>query len=175
MEGAKELAKAEVLEVPTRWVLPVRNVTRAECLKELRTLGEHFQKGLEGLGSLYLRITDHIRHYELTAEEVRATFKPVGFQDSRISELLRVATAPETIYREYSARLVGFRIALKKTRMFYMVGRNQPRYRRRQLQRAAVRLVKRLRENNLSEWQFNYGGLQIVAHDELNITYIVRL
>jgi hypothetical protein len=64
---------------------------------------------------------------------------------------------------------------LPNNKGFYMVGRNKPRYRKRQLQRTAIRLVKRLRENNLSEWQFNYGGITIVAHDKLNITYIVRV
>jgi len=149
-----ELAPAIEVKLPSRHWLPERADSKRSALVTLCELGTVFKKGAEALGGLYLRICDTVRKYELTPEEVRFTLSAVGWSKVRISEVMRVAYAPQKVYNEFSARLIGFKVALSKTRLYYMAGRGKLRYKRRQLQRAAVRLVKRLEENGLREWSF---------------------
>ena len=159
------------VRIPSRHWLPDRTQTRREVLVTLCNLGATFKKGSEALGGLYLRICDHIRQYEITPEEARFTLASVGFDKVRASEVIRVAYAPAKVYNEFSARLIGFKVALSKTRLYYMAGRGKQRYKRRQLQRAGVRLVKRLEENGLNEWSFAHRKFTITGLRE-NVCYI---
>jgi len=163
-----------IIKVPSRWWLSERTDTHPDALARLGELGTIFQKGTEALGGLYLRICDHIRVYKITPDDARATLSKVGFRRQRISEVLRVASAPANIYNEYKARLTSFRIALTKTRMYYMVAKNKPRYRQRQLQRAGIRLVKRMKENGLREWSITHDGFR-VSGQTVSVCYIQLL
>lgn len=158
----KDLAPPIELKIPSAHWLPDRaSDDRRDVLRQLCELGAIFKKGSEALGGLYLRICSHIRHYEITPEESKFVLASVGFSKVRISEVLRVAYCPPKLYNEFSARVIGFRVCLKKTRLYYMAGRNKVRYKRRQLQRAGVRLVKRLEENGLDEWSLSHRGFEI--------------
>ncbi len=166
-----ELAPPIEVKIPSRHWLPEKTDSRREVLVTLCNLGTLFQKGSEALGGLHLRICDTVRQHELTPEEVRFTLLAVGWGKVRISEVMRVAYAPHKVYNEFSARLIGFKVALSKTRLYYMAGRGKLRYKRRKLQRAAVRLVKRLEENGLREWSFSFREWRITGQLE-SVCYI---
>jgi hypothetical protein len=133
-----ELAAHRILTIPTRYVIR-KNATRHECLAELTRLGAIFANGAEALGSLYLRITDLIRNERLTDAEVRDSLCD-HFPPSRISELLRVATAPDHIYCNYKLRVSGFRATLERTRMYAQLPADSRLVERKKV-RAAARLA----------------------------------
>lgn len=159
----KDLAPEIELSIPSLHWLPEASDSHADVLDRLARLGTIFKTGSEALGGLYLRICEHIRHYRITPEEARVTLCNCGFSKVRVSEVLRVAYCPPNLYNEFRARVIGFRVCLKKTRLYYMAGRHKTRYKRRQLQRAGVRLAKRLEENGLDEWSLTHSGFEITG------------
>lgn len=165
------LAPDITVNIPSVHWLPQPADTHREALVTLCNLGTVFKTGSEALGGLYLRICDTVRKYELVPEEVRFTLLAVGWSKVRISEVIRVAYSPPAVYHEFSARLIGFKVALSRTRLYYMAGRGKKRYKRRQLQRAGVRLVKRLEENGLNEWSFAHRKFTITGLREI-VCYI---
>jgi len=133
-----ELAQPIQLTIPSRFCMADKNASRAEIIKDLKRLGETFTEGMQAMAGLYLRMTDTIRENNLSDEEVRAALGGY-FPPSRISELIRVASAPKEIYSAYSSRLIGFRATLEKVRMYRVPICEE--LSNRKLRRAAARLV----------------------------------
>lgn len=125
------------ISIPSRWTF--QHFTHIEALHEVDRLAGIVAAGVEALHGLYLRITDLIRENELTDEEVKQTLAS-HFPQPRISELIRVAHAPPEVYRRYACHFFGFKAALQECRG-YRVNRTEI-LRRRQVRRAAERLVK---------------------------------
>ena len=158
------------LQVPGRWFRHVRGQAREVSLEQLRDLGRLFIKSAVAVGDLYLRMCDHIRAYDLDPDEVASALKDAGFPPSRISEIRRVAFAPENLYREFMTKGYGFRVALTKTRMYYEVRRGDKRTKRRKLRRASARVFRLLRELGESVWEYRAKNYSLRAVAELNIT-----
>lgn len=169
-----ELASPITLTLPTRWYLPEKGMTRASAIVQLRELGEQFVKGSQALGGLYLRITDHVRHHELDPEEVRPVLRQAGFPVARISEVLRVAGAPEPIYAEYSTSRIGFRVALAKTRLYHLAQGTRLPYKRRQARRMSARLIRQVMAIGVEAWRDRLKGWRLQVVSEVKITNIVR-
>ncbi|MCZ7640564.1 MAG: hypothetical protein M5U12_33605 [Verrucomicrobia bacterium] len=149
--------------------VPAGRLSHSEALAKVREVAGLFERGGEAVTGLYLGLCDLIRTHELEAAEVRPVLLAAGWSKSRASEVLRVAGAPESVWREYSARLVGFKVALQRTRLYRMVGRGSQRYRERMARRAGVRLVQRLDGLPVVEWQLEFGRWRVAAQ-QLNIT-----
>lgn len=152
------------LELPGRWFMPSRTQSRETSLKQLRQLGELFVRGAMAVGNLYLRICDHIRAYDIDPAEVSQALSQAGFPESRISEVKRVAYAPQEIYMEYSAGRYGFRVALEKSRLYYAAHRTKPQAKRRQLRKAAGRLIKlaSVMHSGPDGWEYELNGYKLV-------------
>ncbi len=167
-----ELTPPETVEFPGRYWLPDPATTRPEALAQLRSLAATFEKGSVALGGLYLRICDHIRKFGITPPEARKELAAAGYPAPKISELIKVANAPEAVYHEYHSRNVGFRATLRKTRLYYMAGRHRKQYKQRLLQRASLRLCLRMAEVGVREHRFAHGDYRLEARREA-VCYIL--
>ena len=102
-----ELAPEKTLVIPARWSISDTKASRPAVLADVRKMGETLNRGAEAICGLYLRLCDTIRDHNLTRDEVRAALSK-ALPEPRISELLRVANAPDGVYMRYRVGLVGF-------------------------------------------------------------------
>lgn len=165
-----EMVRPVALTLPGRYFHRARGQSREKSLLELRELGELFIKSAVAVTDLYLRICLHIRSYDLDRDEVTPVLKQCGFPASRISELCRVAFAPENIFREFSATHIGFRVALLKTRMYYDVRRRDRKVKRRKVRRASARLLKLLKDLGEPAWEYRDKNYALSVVSQCNIT-----
>ncbi len=166
LHSVKESDKKLVtLQIPGRWFQLNRELPHEIAVKQLFELGEMFMRGAMAVGNLYMRICDHIRMYEIDPLEVSQALTKAGFPDSRISEIKRVAYAPQDVYLEYSAGQYGFRVALAKSRLFYAAQRTKAHAKRRQLRKAAGRLIKlaSAMHSGPDGWEYELGGYRLVV------------
>jgi len=142
------------LKLPGRWFQRSRSQSRETSIEQLRDLGRLFIRSALAVGDLYLRICDHIRAYDLDPDEVAQALRDASFPPSRISEIRRVAFAPDNLYREFMAQGLGFRVALEKTRMYYAVRRGERRSKRRKLRRASMRVLELVKDLGEGSWEY---------------------
>jgi hypothetical protein len=171
---AVELVPPVAVTLPGRYFHHARGQARSVSITQLRELGELFIKSAVAVTDLYLRICLHIRVYALDRDEVAPVLKGCGFPSSRVSELFRVAYAPENIFREFSATHIGFRVALVKTRMYYEVRRRDAGVRRRKVRRASARLLRLVADLGESTWEYRAKNYRLLVVAEQRITNIVR-
>jgi len=162
--------EVEEFALPGRWLTPVKGQARAESLEQLKELGRLFLKSACAVSGLYLRICSHIRAYELDVDEVSEALKEAGFPPPRVSEIRRVAFAPEWLYREFMADAVGFRVALRKTRMYYAVRRTDKSVRRRKLRRALARVSRLLADLGEKVFEYRAKNCVLLVSVQVNIT-----
>jgi len=165
-----ELVPPVHLTLPGRFFHHVRGQAREVSVAQLRQLGELFLTASVAVTDLYLRLCSHIRAYDLDPDEVAVALREAGFPASRISELCRVAFAPDNIWREFSATHIGFRVALTKTRMYYENRRGDRRTKRRKLRRASARVIRLLRDLGETGWEYRAKNYQLWVRDGLNTT-----
>lgn len=132
-----ELAPERIISVPSRWALLPQD--RALSIAEVQRLGDIINRGAEALCSCYMRMCDLIRDRELTDDEVRGALS-ASFPPPRISEILRVAKAPDSVYKRYRAGFFGFKAALAECRAYNVLP--ETRLAQARIRRAAERLVK---------------------------------
>lgn len=130
-----ELAEYAVI-VPSRWA--IMPLDHAGALRELDRLAGVLVEGAEALGGLYMRICDTMREHQLTDTEIRSVLER-HFPPPRVSEFIRIARAPEEVYRRYRGGFVGFRAALAECRGYHVHGDGW--LTQRKIRRAAERLV----------------------------------
>jgi len=65
----------------------------------------------------YYDLIMDIRKFKIEPSLVRVELGKLGFKKSRISELNRICAAPEKVFRDYEAKLVGFDRALELARI----------------------------------------------------------
>lgn len=122
---------------PSRWQLD-RGKGVAAVRQEIADLAEIINRGTEAITGCYMRICDLIRSRGLTEAEVRDILSP-HFPPPRISEILRVANAPEQVYLRYSTGFFGFKAALRVCRGYRVTP--AARLLRVRARRAAERLI----------------------------------
>jgi len=150
--------------VPGRYFELQRSATREWMREELTRLGKVFCECERAGVDVYFRMVSHARSYELDPEEIHDALTLAGFGASRVSEFKRLAFAPDAVWHEYSGGRMGFKTALRKTRMFYQVQRFKEGRNKRQLRRAAGAVVRWLRALDWREaWTYRLGGWVIVA------------
>lgn len=131
-----ELSGLTVINFPSRWALRGKNARPA--LAELNSLAATIVRGCEAITGVYMRMTDLIRSTGLTDAQVREALEP-HFPPARISEILRVSRAPESVYVRYTAGFFGFKAALRECRGYMVTPSDE--LRRRKIRRTAERLV----------------------------------
>lgn len=131
-----ELAPAITVTIPSRWQIQRR--THAEALEEIRQIGQVIERASQAVCGAYMRICDIIRESKLTEDEVRKQLAE-SFPPSRISEILKVAHAPEHVWAYYKAGTFGFKGALKGARLYGLPRTHH--LTQRQIKRAIERLI----------------------------------
>ena len=169
--GTFDLEPETVFRVPAAKFLPGRNVPRDRVVAELKSLGELYGRGGQAVGSIYKRICEHVRRYDLGASEVRAALRP-QFSSVRVSEILRVSSAAEPLWFDYMAGEVSFRAVLVRTRLSRSVRAKSKGIRWGNCRRAAGRMLKFLEGLGESGWTYRTGGWQVEVV-RVNITNIV--
>lgn len=129
-----ELEPEERISIPGRWAVG----NPADYRAELKRLAVVFAAGTQALGGLYMRICDTIRKSNLTDSEVRSVLES-NLSAARVSELLRVAHAPEEVYIRYTTGFFGFKAALRECRGYVVTPSEE--LRRRKMRRTAERLI----------------------------------
>lgn len=133
----KELTEPKTIECPSRWTL-FGSQTLEQGKTEIQKLAGIIVKGTEALGGVYMRLVDTIRHHGFTDDEVRKMLSR-HFSEPRVSEILRVAKAPEEVYNRYMAGFFGFKAALRECRSYTITPGTE--LIRRKAKRAAIRLI----------------------------------
>ncbi|HMJ90271.1 MAG TPA: hypothetical protein VK530_10665 [Candidatus Acidoferrum sp.] len=159
----REYGPPLTLELPYRWFQPARNQPRAESVAQLTELGKTFVRAAVAVADVYLRICDHIRWYELDPDEVSKALAEAGFPPSRVSEIKRVAYAPDHIWKELQAREIGFRVALQKSRMYYENRKRELPVKRRKLRRACARVLRLLRDLGEDSWEYQHKSFAVIV------------
>jgi hypothetical protein len=172
--GTVELIPSVTLTFPGRLCLAARGQSREASIAQLRELGVLFISGAEAMTDLYLRICAHIRAHDLDPDEISEPLRQAGFSAPRISEIRRVAYAPEHLFREFYATNIGFKMVLAKTRMYEQVRRSDIRVKRRKLRRASARVLRLFREVGQPVWEYRVKNYRLLVSEQLNTTNIVR-
>lgn len=136
--NSRELAPAVTIEIPSRWALPDHNAPRATVLKEVDHLCEKLETGVRALQGLYARVCDVIRTHNLSEKEIRPILAK-HFPPPRVSDILRLARAPEDVYSRYRAGFFGFKAALHQCRLYHITPSKELRIRK--MRRTADRLI----------------------------------
>jgi hypothetical protein len=132
------------LLIPSRFDLERRD--HEQALRELDRLSGILVQGTQALGGLYMRIVTLIRESAMTPAECRKVLEK-HFPESRISEILRVANAPDEIFRRYTAGFFGFRAALKQCRGYQLP--DTAEIQQRKIKRTAARLVRLMNQGEI--------------------------
>lgn len=133
-----ELAPPIELTLPSRWTIK-KSTSPQEDLREIETLSKIIVEAADAVTGVYMRLCDRIRTSTVPEKEIRTALEK-HFPQSRASELMRVARAPEDIYLRYTAGFFGFKAALKHCRLYSITPGDE--LRRRQLMRAAHRILE---------------------------------
>ena len=138
-----ELAPPIELTLPSRWTIK-KSVSPQDELREIENLSRIITESASAVAGVYMRLCDTIRSSAVSEKDIRAPLEK-HFPQSRVSELMRVARAPEDIYARYSAGFFGFKAALKHCRLYSVTPSVE--LKRRQLMRATHRILKLIEPN----------------------------
>jgi len=106
-ESTKSTSQALTLEVVT---------PASEAEGRLRGLArEAIRAASEAMGK-YWELVVYIRENQIPPAAVRKALIAEGFADSRVSEVIKVISAPPKVYEDYKAKVIGFRLALQRSR-----------------------------------------------------------
>lgn len=132
----KELSSPTSVSFPGRWTLG--ELTDEQTVIEIENLSRIIVQGCEAISGVYMRLVGRIRECSLPDWKIR---RELGkhFPQPRVSEIMRVARAPQDVYLKYSAGFFGFKSALKQCR-YYHTSPTQMLL-ERQARRAAERLI----------------------------------
>jgi len=83
---------------------------------EIHTLAEEIIKATGEVAGRYKDLCLYIRNNKVAPKLVSFELGRLGFKRSRISEINRVANAPDKLWHEYEAKIIGFDKALELTR-----------------------------------------------------------
>jgi len=95
--------------------VPVEVESRDE--KEIREIGEAIIRKTGEVAGLYLSLCLNIRANKIGPAIVTRILKELGFHKVRISEINKVANAPDDVFSHYQARAIGFNKALEFARV----------------------------------------------------------
>jgi len=94
---------------------PLQVETQAE--REVRETAEAIIKKTGEVAGLYLSLCLNIRQNKVAPTVVGRILKDLGFHRVRISEINKVANAPDDVFTNYQARAIGFNKALEFARV----------------------------------------------------------
>lgn len=114
-ESNKPAEVTKTIEVPRDAEIQVKKDVKDQRAVEI--LGDAIIKKAGELAGLYLKLCLYIRQEKVAPKLVSYVLARQGFKRSRISEINRVANAPDKVFKEYEAKLIGFDKALEFSRI----------------------------------------------------------
>jgi hypothetical protein len=106
MKTKEQSAKLEILELQTQDVHE----------REIYAQGIAIGRATIATGLLWLNLCKYIRQHNVSPKVVSGQLVPLGFVKTRVSEVNRVANAPDPVWNEYEGRAIGFRATLELVR-----------------------------------------------------------
>jgi len=127
MSGKSKSKKTEGSDLPVQLhpgavVLPPKSddkeLTSAEKAQKvaIQEIGAAIVRGTVEVAVKYRELVGYIREHTVAPKLVTAWLTPLGFARSRISEIKKVADAPDKVYSAFIASEIGFKNALQLTR-----------------------------------------------------------
>lgn len=100
-------------EMETR---PVPADQDAAAAEKLRELARDLQGAMTNTVEKYMAVCQHIRDAQMMPVQVKKELAALGFADSRISEVNRVAQVSDEVWAQYKSRVIGFKMTLELAR-----------------------------------------------------------
>jgi len=94
----------------------VRSVEQEKLVADIAEMGAKIVIATVAAGDMYFRLCEYIRKHSVAKQLVYDSLEPLSFTKPRISEIYRVASASDDVWREFEARKLGFTKALNLTR-----------------------------------------------------------
>lgn len=94
----------------------VQNALAVEQATKITELGKDIIVATGELAGKYLALCMYIRQHKVPEPLVRVNLGQLGFKKSRVSEVLRVASASDKVFRPFEAKMIGFGRALEFAR-----------------------------------------------------------
>lgn len=116
--GAIEQKKPEtgIIPVTTENAPTVFSAVEAAQIDKIREFGERLMGVMVQESTLYLDLCLYIRENKVAPKLVSATLGAQGFHRVRISEINRVANAPDKYFHCFAAKALGFKRVLQLVR-----------------------------------------------------------
>lgn len=97
-------------------VIEAANKAESAQIDKLRELGKAIIVGMGEVAEKYLTLVMFIRNNKVAPKLVSVQLAKLGFKRSRVAELNRIAQASDKVFKQYEAKLIGFRGALDLAR-----------------------------------------------------------
>jgi len=94
----------------------VRSAEQEKLVTDIAEMGAKIVIATVAAGDMYFRLCEYIRKHSVAKQLVYDSLEPLSFTKPRISEIYRVASANDDVWREFEARKLGFTKALNLTR-----------------------------------------------------------
>jgi len=94
----------------------VRSQEQEALVTQIAELGAQIVIAQVAAGDRYFKLCQLVREQSVSKQLLADSLEPLSFTKSRISEIYRVASSPDDIWREFEARRLGFTKALNLTR-----------------------------------------------------------
>jgi len=94
----------------------VGSVAQEKLVADIAEMGAKIVIAPVAAGDMYFRLCEYIRKHSVAKQLVYDSLEPLSFTKPRISEIYRVASASDDVWREFEARKLGFTKALNLTR-----------------------------------------------------------
>lgn len=96
--------------------LAAANPAKVDVLIEFRVRINLVSEAKADLGGKYLKLCEYIRENYLTPEVVRRELDRAGYPKPTIAEICRVSFVSNEIFNDFKNRIIGFKVALKRSR-----------------------------------------------------------
>jgi len=87
---------------------------------KLMELGLAATKAVLEAGRKYFEVAEYVRKNQVPKVRTQESLRAVGFAESRISEIIKVAAAPAAIWQQYAERVIGWQKILSASRLLEM-------------------------------------------------------
>jgi len=94
----------------------VRSNEQEKMVADIAEMGAKIVIAQVAAGDMYFKLCEYVRVNSVSKQLLADSLEPLSFTKPRISEIFRVASSPDDIWREFEARRLGFTKALNLTR-----------------------------------------------------------
>lgn len=126
----------------------------------LAHLAEETQIALNGAVSVYVSLVEYVQRSQLKPDIVQEILRARGYNDSRISEIRRVADSEPALLEALKNRTIGFKAAVERARE--LAGTTRASKLHNKLNKAVRALVKFCEKQEHNRWEETEGPWRII-------------